>query len=117
MIRNGIGQHAARGFRGSVGPHHGEIFLLVGLGIALVVGITLLIIWLVRRHNHGTALAPAVETGSALSADTGAASAAVTATTGISAPDDSPMNILRERYARGEIDKAEFEEKKKDLSG
>ncbi|BDG01943.1 SHOCT domain-containing protein [Anaeromyxobacter oryzae] len=29
---------------------------------------------------------------------------------------DSPLEILQRRYARGEIDRAEFEEKRRDLS-
>jgi putative membrane protein len=31
-------------------------------------------------------------------------------------PSETPLEILQKRYARGEIDRAEFEEKRRDLS-
>jgi len=62
--------------------------IMVIFWIAVIVGIVLLIRWLIistRTTSHGTSSG------------------------------DSALEILKRRYARGEIDKQEFEEKKKDL--
>jgi len=56
--------------------------------VALIVGIVFLIRWMVSG-NMGQRGTPS---------------------------EDSPLDILKKRYARGEIKKEEFEEKKKDLS-
>ncbi len=36
---------------------------------------------------------------------------------GPSRPPETPLDILQRRYARGEMDRAEYEEKRKDLGG
>jgi putative membrane protein len=62
--------------------------LTIGFWIAVVVGAVFLIRWLVISTRTASDRAPA---------------------------DDSALAILKERYARGEIDKEEFEAKKRDL--
>ena len=63
--------------------------IMAAFWIAVIVGIVFLIRWLVlstRARSHGTT------------------------------PGDSALEILKKRYARGEIDKEEFEAKKRDLA-
>ena len=63
--------------------------IMIAFWIAVIVGIVFLIRWLVlaiRPGSHGTAAG------------------------------ESALEILKKRYARGEINKEEFEEKRKDLT-
>ena len=75
------------------GVHVLGVIAMVAFWAAIVIGIVLLVTWLLRhRHEHlvvhGAGVAGA----------------------------ETPLDILQRRYAGGEIDKAEYEEKKKDLS-
>ena len=63
--------------------------LMAAFWIAVIVGIVFLIRWLVISTIAGGRAARS---------------------------EDSPLEILKRRYARGEIDKQEFEEKKRDLA-
>jgi putative membrane protein len=68
--------------------YFGMILMMI-LGLLLIIGIVLLIVWLVRRsdifrehYRSGT---------------------------------ETPLDILKKRYAKGEIDKEEFEQRKRDI--
>lgn len=67
----------------------GMIFIMI-FWVLVIVGLVFLIKWLIQTTSSGKT---AEQTGS------------------------RAVEILKERYARGEIDKAEFESKKKDLLG
>ena len=79
--------HMGPGMMGSMG-WFGIIFMLV-FWILVIIGLILLIKWLLLQTRS--------ESSSA------------------SKPASNALEILKERYARGEINKNEFEEKRKDL--
>ncbi len=88
----GLGWQAAR----HVSPAHHVFGIVFGAAVLalIVVVVVFLAVWLIRhRKGQGALAAPGA---------TGAAS--------------SPLDILKARYARGEIDKTEFEEKRRDIS-
>ncbi|MHB1325894.1 MAG: SHOCT domain-containing protein [Thermoleophilia bacterium] len=82
------------GYGGGTGVIGG--ILMMVFWVAIIVAIVLLVVWLVRQMAGGPATgAPGTPTYRAA---------------------ETPLDILKSRYARGEIDKVEFEEKKKDLT-
>lgn len=76
----------------------GGILMMV-FWVAIIVGIVLLVVWLTRQVAGGQGFGGGQTSGHAVGHT------------------DTAIDILSQRYARGEIDKAEFEEKKKDLTG
>ena len=82
--------HMGQGMMGGWGGGwFGGIFMLI-FWVLVIVGLVFLIKWLVQTTRSGS---HSISTGTSGSA----------------------LEILKERYARGEIDKQEFEEKKRDL--
>jgi putative membrane protein len=65
-----------------------SLIIMAAFWIAVILAILFLIRWLVTSTRHGNIQ---------------------------SKPRDSALDILRMRYAKGEINKEEFEDKKKDL--
>ena len=63
---------------------------MIIIWIAVIVGIVFLVKWLVEQGRTGG---------------------------GTSEREESALDILKKRYAKGEIDREEFEQKKRDLTG
>lgn len=64
------------------------LFMMIAFWIAVIAGIIFLIRWIAKSSGPGR---------------------------GESRAEDSALEILKKRYAKGEINKEEFEEKKRDL--
>ena len=69
------------------GHRLGGLFMLLAW-LLIILGIVAMVRWFFSRFDRGTSVAQ-----------------------------ESPLEILKRRYAKGEIDKAEFEEKRKDILG
>ncbi len=76
------------GMMGSWGMGWFGMIFMITFWVLIIVGLVFLIKWLIQTTSSG-------KTGGRMGS--------------------SAINILKERYARGEIDQAEFEAKKKDL--
>jgi uncharacterized membrane protein len=83
------------GFGGFGGLGLIGMILNLAITVGLIVGVVLLIAWLWRRVNPGTATPVSVQSTAALA---------------------SPKEILQIRYARGEITRDQFQQMLADLS-
>lgn len=63
--------------------------------VALLVAVIVLVAWLVRQVQDGNAAATGIAAGTGLT--------------------QTPLDILKARYARGEIDREDYEERRKVL--
>ncbi len=72
------------------GYHYGMGWMLMTLvfWILLIAGVVLLVLWIVGKSSRGVR----------------------------SAPEESALDILKKRYARGEITREQYEEMKSDIS-
>ena len=86
------GGHMGPGMMGGWGMGWLGVLFNVVLWVAVIVGVVLLIRWLIQASS-----------GRGSEAERAGGSRA--------------LDILKERYARGEIEKEEFEQKKRDLGG
>ena len=86
----GMGPGMMGGFGGGFGMGVFGFIIMIAFWILIVVGIVYAIRWLAASTN---------------------------AVKSIPANGETPLNILKKRYALGEIDNAEFEEKKRVIEG
>jgi putative membrane protein len=92
MMGHGLWGGCSSGLLGGFGSMgiFGPILNLV-LSVGLIIGLVIFLVWIVRRLGNGSITTKAVSNG------------------------NDPLNIIKTRYAKGEITQQEFMEISKDL--